>query len=128
MHYIYKSRINKDLEEFSDNWRYNPLSSERNQLLYQLWHYSLTRLIHLDPASAKIAGITDWSEYGIDEEAPFLEIDTPNNVKISQSRVSLCDLHMEELFGTISPLVQNEGIDLYTDAVRINESSIERVC
>ena len=87
----------------------------------------MTRLIHLDPASAKIAGITDWSEYGIDEEAPFLEIDTPNNVKISQSRVSLCDLHMEELFGTISPLVQNEGIDLYTDAVRINESAIERV-
>ena len=30
----------------------------------------MTRLIHLDPASAKLARITDWSEYGIDEGAP----------------------------------------------------------
>ena len=30
----------------------------------------MTRLIQLDPASAEIAGITDWSEYDIYEKAP----------------------------------------------------------
>ena len=90
----------------------------------------MTRIIHLDPASAEIAGITDRSECGIDEGAPFPEIDTPNNVEIPEWRVSLCDFHMEELSGTVSPLVQdgNEGIDLYIDAARITENAIESVC
>ena len=30
----------------------------------------MTRLIHVDPVSAEIAGITDWSEHGIKEKAP----------------------------------------------------------
>ena len=30
----------------------------------------MTRLIHLGPVSVEIAGITDWSEKGIDGEAP----------------------------------------------------------
>ena len=30
----------------------------------------MTRLNQVDPASAEIAGITDWSEYGINEKAP----------------------------------------------------------
>lgn len=63
-------RIAKALKEFSNDWRYRLLPSERNQSPYQFWHYGMTRLIHLDPASAKLARITDWSEYGIDEGAP----------------------------------------------------------
>ena len=74
LHDIYMPRINKALEEFSNDWKYHPLSSERNQSPYQLWHYGMTRLIHLDPASAEIAGITDWGEYGIDEEHLFLKL------------------------------------------------------
>ena len=74
-------------EEFSDNWRYDPLSSERNQSPYRLWHYSMLRRIHLDTASAEITEITDHSAYSIDEEAPFLEIDTSSNVEISELRV-----------------------------------------
>ena len=56
--------------------------------------------------------------------------DTPNNVEIPESRVSLCDSHLEELSGTVYSLVQdgNEGIDLYIDAVRIIENAIESVC
>ena len=30
----------------------------------------MTRLIHVDPVSAEIAGINDWSKYGINEKAP----------------------------------------------------------
>ena len=62
--------INKALEEFSNGWRYHILSNERNQSPYQLSNYSMTRLIHLGPVSVEIAGITDWSEKGIDGEAP----------------------------------------------------------
>ena len=62
LHYIYMPRIKKALEDFSNDWRYHPLSGERNQSLYQLLNYGMTRLIYLDPASAEIIGITDWSE------------------------------------------------------------------
>ena len=62
LHYIYMTRIKKALEEFSNDWRHHPLSSKRNQSLYQLSNDSMIRLIHLDRASAEIAGITDWSE------------------------------------------------------------------
>ena len=90
----------------------------------------MTRLFHLDTASAEIARITDWTDYGIDEEAPFPEFDTSNNAEIPESRVALCDFHIEELSGTISPLVQdgNEGIYLYIDTLRIIENAIEIAC
>ena len=68
LHYNNMLRIKKVLKEFSKYWRYHPLSSGRNQLPYQLSNYSMTRLIHLYPASAEIAGISDWSDLGIDGE------------------------------------------------------------
>ena len=52
--YIYMQRIAKTLKEFSNDWRYRLLPSERNHSPYQFWHYGMTRLIHLDPASAKL--------------------------------------------------------------------------
>ena len=64
-------------------------------------HYVMTRCIHLDIASAEIAGITDWSDYGIDEEPAFPKIDTLNNVEIPASRFSLCNFYMEELSSTV---------------------------
>ena len=84
----------------------------------------MTRLIHLDSASAEIFRITDRSEYGIDEEPPFPEIDTLNNVEIPASRVSLCNFYMEEL-----TLAQdgNEVIDLHIYAVIIIENAIKSV-
>ena len=51
LHYIYVPRINKALKQFSNDWRYHPLS-------------------------------------------PFPEIDTPNNVEIPESRVSLLPQHL----------------------------------
>ena len=70
----------------------------------------MIRLIHLDPTSADITGITDQKEYRNDEEEPFLEIDIPNNVKTlsfyaTESRAFLCDFHVEELSGKVSPLI-----------------------
>ena len=100
---IYIPCINKVLEEFSNDWRYHSLSSEKNQSPYQLWHYGMTRCIHLDIASAEIAGITDWSDYGIDEEPAFPKIDTLNNVEIPESRVFLCVFHVEQQSFSVSP-------------------------
>ena len=62
LHYIYMPCIKKALKEFSNDWIYHPLSSERNQSLYQLLNYGMTRLVYLDPVSAEIVVITDWSE------------------------------------------------------------------
>ena len=63
----------------------------------------MTRCIHLDIASAEIAGITDWSDYGIDEEPAFPKIDTLNNVEIPESRVFLCVFHVEQQSSSVSP-------------------------
>ena len=49
-------------KSLTNDWRYHPLSSERNQSPYQLLNYGMIRFIYVDPASAEIAGITDWNE------------------------------------------------------------------
>ena len=54
LHYFCMSRISKTLKEFSNDWRYHPLSGESNHSSYYLWYYCMTRLIHLDLASAEI--------------------------------------------------------------------------
>ena len=43
LHYIYMPQIKKVLKKFSNDWRYHPLSSERNQSPYQLSNYGMTR-------------------------------------------------------------------------------------
>ena len=89
----------------------------------------MTRLIHLDSASAETFGITDRSEYGIDGEAPFPEIDTLNNVEIPDSRVSLCDFYMEELSSTVFHTCSRwqRRHWLHIDAVIIIKNAIKSV-
>ena len=43
LHYIYLTRINKALQQFSDDWNNHPLSTEQNLSPVQLWISGLTR-------------------------------------------------------------------------------------
>ena len=97
-----------------------PISTANNRSPHHLWHYGMTRLMHIDPVSAEEVMVNTWEEYGIDEEAPYPDIDT-DNVVIPESPVQLNEdqqLHLEQ---TINPLFDdnNEGIDLYQDAVNL---------
>ena len=62
---------------------------------------------------------TCWSEYGVDEEA-----------KIPESRLTLRNLHLQELTANTSPILDdvNEGIDVYKGALEETENAIENPC
>ena len=121
LHYIYLPRINRALSEMKRDRAHHPISTANNRSPHQLWHYGMTRLIHIDPVSAEEVMVNTWEEYGIDEEAPYPDVDADNNVVIPESPVQLNEdqqLHLEQ---TIDPLFDdnNEEIDLYQDAVNL---------
>ena len=69
-----------------------------------------------DPQLPEVMSLQSWNEYGVDEEAPFPQIETDNNVEIPESRIiTLCDFHMSLLHANIDPLLDdgNDGIRLY---------------
>ena len=90
----------------------------------------MARLMHLDPTSPELNEVRCWTKYGIDEEAPFPEINTPNNVEIPQSQRALCNPHLQELMANVSPFLNdgNEGIDVYKGALEEIENAMENPC
>ena len=44
----------------------------------------MARLMRLNPTSQELAGVCYWNEYGVDEEATFLEITTSNIIEIPE--------------------------------------------
>lgn len=119
LHYIYLPRINRALCEMERDWAHHPISTVNNRSPHQLWHYGMARLLHIDPQSAEEAMVNMCDEYGMDEEAPYPDVETDNDVVIPETRVELSEnqqLHLEQ---TIDPLLDdnNEGIDLYQQTV-----------
>ena len=104
LHFVCMLRINTALGKFSTEWKYHPLYSARNRLPYQLWHYGMAWLMDLDPTFQKLARVGCWSQWCIEEEAPFPEIDSPNYLEIPESRLILCSIYVQELTANISPL------------------------
>ena len=47
-----------------------------------------------DPQPPEVMTLQSWNECGIDEEAPFPQIEMNNNVEIPESRVTLCVFNM----------------------------------
>ena len=93
LHYIYSPRINKTLAEFTQDWNFHPLPSANNQSPRQFWHSGITRLSIVDLSSPEILGLSNWDDYRIDDGFSFPEMETPNNVVVPNSRISLCQNH-----------------------------------
>lgn len=89
-------RINKALDELSNYWKYHPLSSAGKRSSLHLWHCGMAWLYY-DPAFSELSGMLYLREYGIEKEALLPEINTPNNVEIPESRLTLCKLHLQKL-------------------------------
>ena len=131
LHYIYLPRINKALAKFTQDRNFHPLSSANNQSPRQLWHSSITRLSIVDPTSPEILGLSNWDDYGIDDGLPFPEIETPNNVVVPNSRISLCQNHWRYLQQQVDPRYfdLNEGVNIYRQTVIfLLDVSLENCC
>ena len=49
----------------------------------------MTRLFYTDPQSAEESLLNTWDDYGIDEEAPYPDVETDNDVVIPESPIHL---------------------------------------
>ena len=119
LHLVYLPRINVALNEFERDWEFHPISTENNRSPRQLWHQGMSRRMRVDPESPEAAGILSWNHYGIDEDVQFPNIETNNDVSVPESRVNLCDYHLQEVARNMEPIIQdrNEGINVYQDAL-----------
>ena len=113
LHYVYLPKINEALPEFTQRLNFHPLSSANNQCSRQLWHSGITRLSIVDPTS-EILGLSNWDDYGIDDHSPFDQNETPNNVVVPNSRISVCQndgwFHQQE---TDPCYWTHEGVNAY---------------
>lgn len=121
LHYVYLPRINRALQEMERDWAHHPISSANNRSPFQLWFSRMHHLSHVDPQSVEDALVNTWNGYGIDEEAPFPEVETDNNVVIPSSLVQLNENQQSVLQQQVNPLMEdnNEGIDVYQQTVGV---------
>ena len=89
LHYIYLPRINRALHEMARDWAHHPISTANNRSPHQLWRYGMTCLFYIDPQSAEESLLNTWDNYGIDEEAPYPDVETDNDVVIPESPIHL---------------------------------------
>ena len=103
------------LKEFAESCDYHPLSSKKDRSPWKLWLLGMGCRFVSDPQSSEVMGLQSWNEYDIDEEAPFPQIETDNDVEILESRITLCDFHIPLLHANIDPLLDdgNDRIRLY---------------
>ena len=88
LHFVYLPRINRALNEMERDWAHHPISTANNRSPYQIWYYGMTRLMQIDPESAEQAMVNAWDEYGMDEEAPFPDVDTDNDVIVPEAQTN----------------------------------------
>lgn len=127
LHYIYLPRVNQSIKQFSNQWNFHPIRTERNLSPYQLW----TQGCYLFAASENTA-VCDLvngddgvlNQHGIDDEGPPSELQTNNHVEVPQAAVILSNEHWELLLSTIDPLKEdnNYGIDNYMQTLQMIQS------
>lgn len=71
LHFVYLPRINWALQELERDWAFHPLSTADNKSPRQLWHLGMTNLLNTDPESLEAAEISNWDDYGIDDDGPL---------------------------------------------------------
>ena len=83
LHHVFMPRINQSLTSFLNAYNHHPLSTEGNQTPMQLYHSGLLDSVHLDNTAAhSILNGNPWHYYGIDENGPFPQEPTCNNVEV----------------------------------------------
>lgn len=127
LHYVFLPRINLALEEFTQDWNNHPLSSCRNRSPTQLWHEGVLRNMGSSNSaitSLQSGAVEDWSEYGIDEDAPMPPVDSDNNVIVPITGSHLSENILQAISNQIDPLEEDNkhGLDIYKRALQLARS------
>ncbi|KAJ8009970.1 hypothetical protein DPEC_G00069700 [Dallia pectoralis] len=112
-HYIFKPRLQAQLDIFSDGWDNHPLSTEGNMTPNQLWE--LGQLYH-EPVGQEELNIPhiDWDSSGL------LPDETNTGIQVPEMESPLSAEEMAGLIAAIDPMgpSQSFGSDLYVAAVQ----------
>ena len=91
LHFVFKPRINKALEEFKEGWNHHPIRTERGLSPHQLFVAGTLRLRNSGLIALDFFDDID-EDYGLDEDGLMSESDS--GVDIPDVRFSLTVQHM----------------------------------
>lgn len=114
LHYVFMPRINHTLEEFVRQYNNHPLRTERNLTPVQLHTVSPI-------TSAVEQGMIDFTAYGIEEDGPIPNVESPDNCVIVDPIAFTTPGDVEAMLP--DPLTNdgNYGIDTYQQVLTILE-------
>ena len=124
LHYVFESRINHVISEFTIAWNNHKLSTERNRSPNQLFIEGMlsTPVVGITP-SLPVTPVAA-QQGGISSSAPRPTAGLPgvlSHVHVPRSRFEPCALLQQELKININPLgvSQNYGKDIYMNAMTV---------
>ena len=112
LHYVFKSRINRHLDIFSQSWDNHPLSTEGNRTPIQLWLIGLSKYL---PPEQDI----DVNFYGFDSEGATVRNEEYGAIDVPEVIFSISEYNYSLLQGSIDPLSNSDdfGMDIYLKSV-----------
>ena len=114
LHFVYKERINRSLQEFIAHWNHHSLSTENNLSPLQLWSQDV--LQQSSSCSPAVHGIlTDDNAIDVDDMLSFAENDEAA-VVVPETLLGLSDEDIHLLRATLSRY-GNDGISAYLQTV-----------
>ena len=114
LHFVYKERINRSLQEFIAHWNHHSLSTENNLSPLQLWSQGV--LQQSSSCSPAVHGIlTDDNAIDVDDMLSFAENDEAT-VVVPETLLGLSDEDIHLLRATLSRY-GNDGISAYLQTV-----------
>ena len=124
LHYVFMPRISRSLLDFVGQWNNHPLRTEHGRSPRQLFEFPL--MFNEDLAERSFPD-TDWSLYGIDDEAPGGSVEEGEGVTVPHSSVVLSADELRQLRIAVDPLSDDgeQGCNLYWQAVRLLNTFIE---
>ena len=126
LHYIYKPRLNKSLNEFRNAWNSHPVRTEHNQSPSQLFNAGALSLRRSGRAALRFFDRID-NTYGVDEQG-FYSSEGEEDVTIPETAVDLRDEELTQLHHSIDPLSlsDNYGIELYEATVEFVHDALRQ--
>lgn len=114
LHYVFKPRIAKTLDEFCNGWNHHGLRTAGNKSPHQLFTEGAIQLRYSGQVGLDFFDSVDDS-YGVDEQGLVVDEDDYVRVEVPQCNFALRDDHFEQLQQHVVPLQQSNsyGIDLY---------------
>lgn len=114
LHYVYKPRIQKSLDEFCSGWNNHGVRTEHCSTPNQLFMSGALQLQSSGLSALDFFDDVEESEYGFEEEGLATDEDE-SRVEVPECRFALEEDHVANLLQTINPLStsDNYGIELY---------------